>query len=370
MGKRRKTKTVKIGPVGVGSKFPISIQSMAKTDTGDAGATIRQIKALEKEGCEIIRVAVKNSDSITSLTKIKRGINIPLVADIHFNYRLGLEAIAAGIDALRLNPGNIYRKEEVTQIAKAAKRKKIPIRVGVNSGSLRQSQRVRVSKSQRASTDSSKRLADSMVKSALNYIRMLESMRFYDIIVSLKASDVATTVDAYRKMAALCNYPFHLGITASGLTQEGTIKSAIGMGSLLLEGIGDTIRVSLTATPQEEVRAAKQILQSLRLREFGPEIVACPTCGRTQADVIKIVRKVKDQLSAISYQLSAKKPLKIAIMGCEVNGPGEAREANIGIACGKNSAVLFKRGKIVKRIKEREIVETLITELEKKHALV
>jgi len=356
MIKRRKTKIVKIGSAKIGAGYPVSIQSMTKTDTADVAATVRQIKALERAGCEIIRVALKNRSALSALEKIKAKINIPLVADIHFNYRLALEAAARGVDCLRLNPGNIYRREEVGQIAQAAGRRKIPIRVGVNSGSLR-SLRSQVKKYKEEN------VADLMVKSALDYIKMLESFNFYDIIVSMKASSVAQTVRAYRKMACLCPYPFHLGITAAGLAPEGVLKSAIAIGSLLLEGIGDTVRVSLTGSPQEEVRAAKEILQSLGLRNFSPEIIACPTCGRCRIDVVKIAREVKSKLSAIRYPLSANGLFTIAIMGCEVNGPQEARDADIGIAGGKRCAVLFKKGKIVKRIKESRIADTLIKEL-------
>jgi len=355
MIKRRKTKTVRIGSAKIGAGYPVSIQSMTKTDTADVSATVRQIKALERAGCEIIRVAVKDTGALAALEKIKAKINIPLAADIHFNYRLALEAAARGVDCLRLNPGNIYRREEVRQIAQAAGKRKIPIRVGVNSGSLRS--QVKKYKEEN--------VADLMVKSALDYIKMLESFNFYDIIVSMKASSVAQTVKAYRKMACLCPYPFHLGITAAGLAPEGVIKSAIAIGSLLLEGIGDTVRVSLTGSPQEEVRAAKEILQSLGLRNFSPEIIACPTCGRCRINVVKIAREVKSKLSAIRYPLSANGLFTIAIMGCEVNGPQEARDADIGIAGGKRCAALFKKGKIVKRIKESQIVDTLVKELGK-----
>ena len=356
MIKRRRTKLIKIGSVKVGATAPISIQSMPKTDIQDVSATVRQIRNLQRHGCEIVRVAVKNIDSARSLDKIKAKISIPLVADIHFNYRLGLEAIARGVDALRLNPGNIYRRQEIKEIVKACKKRKIPIRVGVNSGSLRSSKLA-----------SNFQLTDLMVNSALNYIKLLETFDFYDIIVSLKASTVAETVSAYRKAAGLCNYPFHLGITACGLPGVGTVKSAIGIGALLMEGIGDTIRVSLTANPLEEVKVAKNILQSLGLRYFGPEIIACPTCGRTQVDVIKITREVKNKLSAIRYPLSANHPFTIAIMGCEVNGPGEARQADIGLACGKKWGILFKKGRIIKKIPQEEMVASLVKEIRSKN---
>ncbi|UCB57457.1 MAG: flavodoxin-dependent (E)-4-hydroxy-3-methylbut-2-enyl-diphosphate synthase [Candidatus Omnitrophota bacterium] len=358
MIKRRKTKTVKIGSVKMGGRYPVSIQSMTKTDT--ASGAIRQINALEKAGCEIVRVAVKDMSALSALKKIRAKTNIPLVADIHFNYRLGLEAIACGVDCLRLNPGNIYRREEVRRIAQAAGKRRIPIRVGVNSGSLRTTNyELRTIK-----------IETLMVKAALDYIKMLESFDFYDIIVSMKASDVSATINAYRKMSRLSSYPFHLGVTATGSGREGLIKSAIGIGSLLLEGIGDTVRVSLTGSPQEEVKAAKEILQALGLRRFDPEIIACPTCGRCQVDLLRIVKDVNDKLNTIKAEV---RPAKVAIMGCEVNGPGEARDADIGVACGKRSAVLFERGKVIRRIKESQIVDTVIREItskEREDALV
>ncbi|NQT00219.1 MAG: flavodoxin-dependent (E)-4-hydroxy-3-methylbut-2-enyl-diphosphate synthase [Candidatus Omnitrophica bacterium] len=353
MIKRRRTKTVSIGAIKIGGRNPISIQSMTKTDTANLAATIRQIKALERCGCEVIRVAVKNMSGATVLGKIKTKIHIPLVADIHFNYRLALQALACGVDGLRLNPGNIYRPEEVKQVAKACKRHKIPIRVGVNSGSLRSS----------GHNSKPTEQAERMAKSALGYIEMLERFNFYDIIVSLKSSDVATTVNAYRKLASRCHYPFHVGITACGLSKQGVVKSAIGIGSLLLEGIGDTIRVSLTGAPEEEVAAAKMILQALGLRNFGPEIIACPTCGRCKVDLVKISRQVEQDLLRSQHSLFAKRGLKVAIMGCEVNGPGEAAEADIGVACGANSAVLFRKGKLIKRVKATAIADTLIDEV-------
>ncbi|MEA3560347.1 MAG: flavodoxin-dependent (E)-4-hydroxy-3-methylbut-2-enyl-diphosphate synthase [Candidatus Omnitrophota bacterium] len=353
--KRRKTRQVRIGAVKIGGNAPVSIQSMAKTDTADVDATVRQIKALEREGCEIIRVAVKDMFSARALSKIKAGINIPLVADIHFHFQLALEAIARGVDGLRLNPGNIYRYRELKQVVKAARKRKIPIRVGVNSGSVREpeSRRAGESKSQ----------ADWMIKSALDYIRILEGLDFYNIIVSLKSSDVMVTVDSYRKMAGLCNYPFHLGVTAAGLPEQARIKSAIGIGGLLLRGIGDTVRVSLTGNPREEVKTARQILQSLGARYFEPEIIACPTCGRTQVDVVKIAQEVKKRLNNRQCSLNGKKPLRVAIMGCMVNGPGEARDADIGLAAGKKSGAVFIKGKRIRRVREEEMVDELLKEI-------
>jgi (E)-4-hydroxy-3-methylbut-2-enyl-diphosphate synthase len=368
--RRRKTRQVRIGNVKVGGGAPVSVQSMAKTDTADIPATVRQIKALEKAGCEIIRVAVKDMTSAQALDKIKARINIPLVADIHFHFRLALEAIARGVDGLRLNPGNIYRCQELKKVARAAGKRKIPIRVGVNSGSLR------ISKNR---GQKRKKTAYLMVNSALDYIKMLEDFDFYDIVISLKASDVLTTIDAYRKLARLCNYPVHLGITAAGLPGQGTVKSAIGIGSLLLEGIGDTIRVSLTGDPKEEVEVGRQILQSLGLRYFGPEIIACPTCARAQVDIVKITKQMEQKLQAVNSpsrwldcahhksletgRLEDKRPVKVAIMGCVVNGPGEARDADVGLAGGRKSGIIFRKGKRIKRVREGRMVEELLKEI-------
>lgn len=339
MVKRRKTRVVKIDGVKIGGKAPVSIQSMAKTKTGDIQATINQIKGLERAGCEIVRVAVKNREDVAALKKIKRSINIPLVADIHFNYRLALGAISGGVDAIRLNPGNINKRCELKEIVEEAKRAGIPIRIGVNSGSLK-------------GTRPRSNEADLMVESALTFIKYFERLNFRDIIVSLKSSDVLSTVSAYRKMADASSYPLHLGVTATGLKEDGIIKSAIGIGALLSEGIGDTIRVSLTSDPILEVEAAKSILQSLGLRTFGPEIISCPTCGRCQVDIGSIVERLKESVKS-------KAPMTIAVMGCEVNGPGEAKDAYVGIAAGRGSGVLFKEGKIIKRIKEKDFVKEI-----------
>jgi (E)-4-hydroxy-3-methylbut-2-enyl-diphosphate synthase len=360
MIKRRRTRVVKIGKVGVGGAYPIPVQSMTKTKTRDIDSTVKQIEELENAGCEIIRVAVKDEDDAKAIKEIKKRINIPLEADIHFNYRLALEAINSGSDAIRLNPGNIYRLEEIKEVVKAAKKNRIPIRVGVNSGSLR------LAPGTRHQAPGTK-----MAEIALEYIRILEKLKFYEIMVSLKASDVMTTVEAYRKMARLCDYPFHVGITATGLPFEGGIKSAVGLGILLAEGIGDTIRVSLAGDPKDEVKVAQWILSSLGLRQFGPQIIACPTCGRVQIDVVKIAQELEKKIHDSRYtihdsrkpQTAYRKPLKVAVMGCEVNGPGEARDADIGIAAGKHCGILFKRGKIVGRIGEKSIVDILIKEI-------
>ena len=353
MIERRKTRQIKAGNVKIGGNAPISIQSMTKVDTSDIRAVIAQVKRLEDAGCEIVRVAVKDIDDAKAVKDIKKKIRIPIVCDIHFNYRLALESIRSGADKIRLNPGNIRKRGEIAEVAKAAKKAGIPVRIGLNSGSLFPNH-----KSQ--TTNHRPSISSTLVKSALDYIKIFEDLDFRDIIISLKASDVATTVEAYRKIAKLCDYPLHLGVTASGPYDQGVIKSAIGIGALFLDGIGDTIRVSLTADPIEEVMAAKRILSSLGLRQFGPEIISCPTCGRCQVDLGGIVRQLERELSAFSFQRSAKKPVKIAVMGCEVNGPGEAREADIGIAAGKGVGILFKNGKLVKRIKEKDFIKEII----------
>ncbi|NQT95746.1 MAG: flavodoxin-dependent (E)-4-hydroxy-3-methylbut-2-enyl-diphosphate synthase [Candidatus Omnitrophica bacterium] len=343
---RRSSRQLRIGRESVGGNAPISVQSMAKTDTKNVAATVKQIKSLERIGCEIIRVAVKDEASARAISRIKKRISIPLEADIHFNYKLALLAIASGADAIRLNPGNIYKPKEVKEVVKACKSKKIPIRVGANSGSLR----IKGRTSQ----------AGLMVKSVTQYLKLLEREKFYDIMISLKASDVSTTIEAYRKMAKVCKYPLHLGVTATGAGTEAIVKSSIGIGTLLAEGIGDTIRVSLTALPEDEVMVGKNILQALGLRRFGPDIISCPTCGRCQVDLVKIVRQVKTKLTTNNYRLSTKHFPALAIMGCEVNGPGEAKEADIGIAFGKTGGVIFKKGKIIKKVKTKDAVKELL----------
>jgi len=345
--KRRKTRQVNIGSVKIGRGAPISMQSMAKTATKDVEATAYEIKNLKKAGCEIVRLAVKNDQDVAALAKIKKIARMPIVADIHFDHRLALSSMSQGVDAIRLNPGNIYKRPQVKEIIKKAKKARIPIRIGANSGSLRIKRK-----------DSSE--SDLMVKSVLDYIKHFEEEKFYDIIISLKSSNVLSTILAYRKMAAFCSYPFHLGVTATGVREDGMIKSAIGIGSLLSEGIGDTIRASLTADPVLEVELAKSILQSLGLRKFGPDVISCPMCGRCQVDIERIVRELKEKLRTVDRGPWTKHPITIAVMGCEVNGPGEAREAHVGVAAGKGSGVLFKKGKIIKRIKERDFAKEIL----------
>ena len=331
------TKQIKVGKIRIGGGAPVAIQSMTKTDTKDVRATVKQIRQLEKAGCEIVRVAVKDFEAASAIKKIKKRIKIPLVADIHFDHRLALLAIQNGADKIRLNPGNIHKEEQIIEVARAAKKARVAIRVGVNSGSVK----------------------GGMVKSALDYIKILEKARFYDIIVSLKASDVKATIKAYREFSRKSKYPLHLGITAAGPVSTGLVKSSIGIGALLLEGIGDTIRVSLTADPCEEVVAAKNILQALGLRRFGPDIISCPTCGRCQVDLQRVVKELCSRFSVLGSRFSN---VKIAVMGCEVNGPGEAKDADIGVACGKKSGVIFKKGKVIKRVKEKDIIRELLNE--------
>ncbi|MCU0666606.1 MAG: flavodoxin-dependent (E)-4-hydroxy-3-methylbut-2-enyl-diphosphate synthase [Candidatus Omnitrophica bacterium] len=345
--KRRKTRIIKVGNVFLGGNYPVAVQSMAKYKTSDCEAVIRQINKLSSCGCEIVRLAIKDTDDALAVKRIKSSVRIPLVADIHFNYKFAIAAIENGIDKIRLNPGNIYKTKEVNAVVDSAKAHHIPIRVGLNSGSLRSDY---------------KGIALGMVKSALGYIKVLEKRNFHDIVVSLKASNILDTVEAYRKMSSVCDYPLHLGLTATGLPKQGMVSSSIAIGALLLDGIGDTIRISLTDKPEEEARAARWILQALGLRNFGFEVISCPTCGRCEVDLVNIVRDFENQLSAISCQLSAK-PIKVALMGCVVNGPGEAKHADIGVAFGKKDGLLFKKGKPVSKVSTDSCVETLIKQL-------
>lgn len=349
MKKRRKTKVIKIGNVFIGSPYPIVVQSMTNTDTKDTNATIEQIHQLTQAGCEIVRVAVPDIKAAKSLGKIKDKIKIPIIADIHFNYKLALISIDQGIDALRLNPGNIKKEDKIKEIVKLATLNKIPIRIGVNSGSVTREIL------QKCKGD----FVKAMIESAFQHIRILENMNFNDIKISVKASDVPTTIKVYKKLASLCDYPLHLGITESGTLLSGTIKSSVGLGILLYQGIGDTIRVSLTDDPVKEVKVAFEILKSLGLRKYGPTLVSCPTCGRCEIDIISIANKVEEHLK------NYKQDIKVAVMGCSVNGPGEAKMADIGIAGGKEKAVLFKKGKIIKSISESELLQELFTQIDK-----
>ena len=346
MIKRRISKAIQIGNVTVGGDSPISVQSMTKTDTRDAQATIAQIKSLEDSGCEIIRCAVLDLEAARALKTIKKGIRIPLIADIHFDYRLALEALKSGVDGLRLNPGNITDPEKVALVVKEAKARQAPIRIGVNFGSLPED------------LEPTLTVPEKMVEAALRHIRILENLDFDLIKVSLKAFDVPTTIEAYRKMAGIIPYPLHIGITESGNLRRGLVRSAVGVGILLNEGLGDTLRVSLTAPPSDEVKAGYEILKSLDLRQFGATLVSCPTCGRTEVDVTGLVSALDEYLTCID------KPLKVAVMGCVVNGPGEAKDADIGVACGKGKAILFKKGQKIKVVNEEDILSELKKEIE------
>jgi len=345
---RRKTRKIFVGTVPVGGGSPISVQSMSKTDTKNIRSTVRQINALTKAGCEIIRVAVPDIEAACALGKIKKSVPIPIIADIHFDWRLALEAIRQGIDGLRINPGNIGARWKVAEVVAAAADRSIPIRIGVNAGSL--SKKI-LEKYHHPSPE-------ALVESAAEHIEILEGLKFRDIKVSLKASNVPTTVEAYRLFSRRFRYPLHVGISEAGPSFTGIIKSSVGLGIILSEGIGDTMRVSLTADPIEEVRVAYEILKSLGLREKGPHIISCPTCGRCQIDIRGLAARVEKRLKDID------KPITVAVMGCIVNGPGEAREADIGIAGGKGIGLLFRKGKVVKRLEEKELLNALMEEIE------
>jgi (E)-4-hydroxy-3-methylbut-2-enyl-diphosphate synthase len=346
--KRKKTRQITLGNLKIGGSAPIVVQSMTKTDTRNVKATVSQVRALERAGCEVVRVAVLDMDAAMAIGNIKKRIEIPLIADIHFDYRLALKAIENGADGLRINPGNIGSKLKIREVVNASRDMGIPIRIGVNAGSLEKD----LLRRYRHPT------AEALVESAERHIRILEDMNFTAIKVSLKASDVLKTVEAYRLFSKRFRYPLHIGISEAGPPFSGTIKSAVGLGILLSEGIGDTIRVSLTADPVEEVRVAYEILRSLHLRHRGPEIISCPTCGRCQIDIRGLVKKVEAGLAGM------RSPLKVAVMGCVVNGPGEAREADIGIAGGRGVGILFKHGRVVKKVREERLLDELIRGIE------
>ena len=347
--KRRKTRKIFLGKVPIGGGSPITVQSMTNTKTNDVEKTVNQIHQLEEAGCDIVRVAVPDLDSCNAIKEIKKRINIPLVADVHFDYKLAIGSVENGADGLRINPGNIGSSERVREVVKACKERNIPIRIGVNSGSVKKEYLEKYNGVNEY----------SIVYSALEHVRILEDMNFNNMKISLKASDIALTVKSYMKMAEYVDYPFHIGITKAGTPWRGTIKSAVGIGALLLMGLGDTIRVSLTGDPVEEVKVGKEILNSLGLSNDSLEIISCPTCGRTQIDLIQIANEVERRTKNI------KKHIKIAVMGCAVNGPGEAREADIGIAGGKGSGLIFKKGEIIKKVKEEELVNEFMKEIEK-----
>ena len=349
MIKRKETRQIHIGKVAIGGGAPISVQSMTNTKTTDTNATVEQINALQAAGCDIVRLAVPDMDAALNLGNIIKKVNVPLVADIHFDYRLALEAINQGISALRLNPGNIGGENRVKAVVTEAKRHNIPIRIGVNAGSL----------DKKLLAKHGGVTAEALVESAMEHVRILEAQDFTDMKISLKAHDVPLTIEAYQLMSETVDYPLHLGITEAGTARSGMIKSAVGIGALLSQGIGDTFRISLTGDPVVEVKVANEILKSLGMREYGPTLISCPTCGRTSIDLAGIAEEVEKRLENV------KKPISVAVMGCVVNGPGEAKGADVGIAGGNGEGLVFRKGEIIRKVKETELVEELFKEIDK-----
>ena len=345
---RRKTRIISVGGAKVGGDYPITVQSMTNTKTRDTKATIAQIKQLEDEGCEIIRVAVSSEEDARAITEIKKNIRIPLVADIHFDYKLAIAAMENGADKIRINPGNIGSLERVRKVVDRAREGNIPIRVGVNSGSLEKDILAKYGGI----------TAEGLAESALRSVRVIEDMGYENLVISMKSSSVPLTIEAHKILSEATSYPLHIGITEAGTSYAGTIRSAVGIGALLSMGIGDTIRVSLTGDPVDEVRAGKEILQSLGLRKFGINFVSCPTCGRTDVDLISIANEVEAGLKSVN------KGITVAVMGCVVNGPGEAKDADIGIACGRGGGVIFKKGVAVRKVAEEDLARELLKEIE------
>lgn len=344
----KRTRVVNIGNVSIGGGYPVRIQSMTNTKTEDIESTVAQILRLEAEGCEIVRVAVPTMEAAKAISQIKQRIHIPLVADIHFDYRLAIEAIENGVDKIRLNPGNIGSIERVAAVVDVAKKHGVPIRIGVNGGSLEKHLHEKYGGV----------TAEALVESALNHIGILEELDFHDIVVSIKASDIRLTVAAYKLLSEKVDYPLHLGITEAGTLLSSTVKSALGIGMMLYEGIGNTIRVSITGPPEDEIIVAKKILESLGLRSFGIKIISCPTCGRTEVDLVKITGMIEERVKHID------KDITLAVMGCAVNGPGEAKEADLGIAGGKGEFLLFKKGIVIAKYKENEIIDAVLELIE------
>lgn len=347
--KRKMTRQISVGGIKIGGGAPISVQSMTKTDTRDVDRTVSQIRSLETAGCDLVRLAVVDQEACDALASIKEATSIPLIADIHFDYRLALKALDAGVDGLRINPGNIGGRDKISSIVRTARERGIPIRIGVNAGSLEKD----LLKKYGHPT------AQAMVESCLRHVQMLEALDFHDIKVSVKASSVVRTIEAYRMLSERIDYPLHVGVTEAGPSMVGCIKSAVGLGILLGEGIGDTIRISLTGDPVEEVRIGFAILRALNLGGRGIDLVSCPTCGRCMTDITCMADEVEKRLRHIAV------PLTVAVMGCEVNGPGEAREADVGVAFGKGWGVLMKKGKILKKYPESQLVDVLVAEVEK-----
>lgn len=346
--KRRETRKVKIGDIYIGGDSKITVQSMTNTDTRDVKATVEQILKLEESSCDIVRCAVPDMQAAEAIKDIVKEIHIPLVADIHFDYKLALKAIENGVSKLRINPGNIGSIDRVEMVAKAAKERNIPIRIGVNSGSLEKE----------VLNKYGKVCSEALAESALNHVRILEKVNFEDIIISIKSSDVVQMIDAYNIVSNKVNYPLHIGVTEAGTIWRGTIKSSVGIGALLAQGIGDTLRVSLTGDVIEEVKVGREILKSLGMLDDGIKFVSCPTCGRTQINLIKIAEEAEKRLSHVN------KNIKVAIMGCAVNGPGEAREADVGIAGGNGEGLIFRKGQIIRKVREEELLDELIKEIE------
>ena len=347
---RRISRQISLGGVSIGGGASVSVQSMTKTDTRNIDSTIKQIRSLENAGCQIVRLAVPDMEAAKALGEIKRNTNIPIVSDIHFDYRLALEAVEQGVDGMRINPGNIGSKEKIKAVVKAVKERSIPIRIGVNSGSLEKD----ILKAHGSPTP------QALAESALRHASILEDLDFRDIKISVKSTDVIKMIQAYRIIAGKTDYPLHLGVTEAGTPEMGTIKSSIGIGSLLSEGIGDTIRVSLTGDPVQEVKVGNNILKSLGLRNMGVELISCPGCGRLEIDLMKLVNDVEERVSDIEFP----RPVKVAILGCVVNGPGEASEADIGIAGGRGKGMLYRDGKLVRSFREKDIVDELVKEIE------
>lgn len=349
MIERRKSRVVKAGNVKIGGNSPISVQSMLNAPAEDAGANVRQAQALECAGCEIIRLTVPNTEAVKTLYAVKDAVKIPVVADIHFDYRCALESVAAGADKIRINPGNIGDDEKVRAVAEACRLKGVPIRIGVNAGSLEKELLAKYGSA----------TPEAMAQSAMRHVALLEKHDFNDIVISIKSSDVEKTVKAYRTVAKLCDYPLHLGVTEAGTPNMALVKSSMGIGSLLLDGIGDTLRVSMTADPLYEVKAGFDILKAAGIKKDCVSIVSCPTCGRTKINLIALAEEIEKALADV------KKPLKVAVMGCVVNGPGEAKDADIGVAGGDGCGVIFKNGEVLKKVSEQDIVKELLNEIEK-----
>lgn len=348
MQDNNKTKQIKIGNTAIGGDTPIAIQSMLSIPSNDVAGNVAQAKALETAGCDIIRVAIPDKSALNLIYAIKSEVSIPLVADIHFDYRLAVESVAAGIDKIRINPGNIGENDRIKQVVDACKQKQIPIRIGVNAGSLEKHILEKYGSP----------VPKALVESALYHVNLLEKFDFNDIVLSIKSSDVNTMVNSYKEIAKYSQYPLHLGVTEAGTMSMGVVKSSIGIGSLLLAGIGDTIRVSLTADPTQEIKVAKNILKSVGKYNKGATLISCPTCGRTKINLIALAEKVEKAIE------NCDKPIKVAVMGCIVNGPGEAKEADIGIAGGDGVAILFKKGELICKVKEEDIISTLMSHIE------